>query len=273
MAAWTPSDLTNPSFVATQLSAKDRSTALYSVTNELTSAQSRLAQQEAALTAAQTAANNGPSRGEINALKAKSNDPNVPPAEREAAAQQAANLADERDKLNVAADNALQQYNNTNRYVSDLAVGQSNLLQAGAVPPGVNQFDVPPGYEGRSDPAAQVPASQNPSSTPTETSEQLQSASPALVTGPTGTPYDDNGNLNPGWGIGDNGDPVWVEAGYIDSTGEVIGKQQTVPNTPSTGTPYDDNGNLNPGWGISENGDPVWIEAGYIDATLSLIHI
>jgi len=95
------------------------------------------------------------------------------------------------------------------------------------------------------------------------------SASPQLVpnTPSTGTPYDDEGNLNPGWGIGDNGDPVWVEAGYIDTTGEVIGKQQTVPNTPSTGTPYDDEGNLNPGWGLDENGDPVWVEAGYIDST------
>jgi hypothetical protein len=95
------------------------------------------------------------------------------------------------------------------------------------------------------------------------------SANPQLVpnTPSTGTPYDDEGNLNPGWGIGDNGDPVWVEAGYIDTTGEVIGKQQTVPNTPSTGTPYDDEGNLNPGWGLDENGDPVWVEAGYIDST------
>lgn len=151
MAAWTPSDLTNPSFVATQLSGKDRSTALYTVNNELASASVRLAEQSRILLAAQDAANNGPSRGEINALKAKSNDPSVPPADREAAAQQAANLADQRDKLNVAAENALNKYYSTNEYVDQLSRGKENLIQAGTVEPGVNQFAAPPGYEGRSD--------------------------------------------------------------------------------------------------------------------------
>ena len=181
MAAWTPSDLTNPSFVQSQLSAKDRSTALYSVNNELTSAKASLQSAAAALTAAQDAANNGPGRGEINALKAKSNDPTLPPAEREQAAQQAADLADQRDKLNVAAENALQKLNNANNYYDNLDQGKNNLLAAGTVEPGVNQFAAPAGYDGRSDPAAQVPDSQNPNPTPTETTEELQSASPELV--------------------------------------------------------------------------------------------
>lgn len=177
MSAWSPSDLTNTSFVATQLSSKDRSTALFSVSNELTSAETRLKQQGLDLEVAQNAANNGPSRGQINALKAISNDSSRSPAEREQAAQQAANLADQRDKLNVAAENALNKFNSTREYVDTLVQGQSNLLSAGAVPPGVNQFASPPGYDGRSSPAQDVPASQNPSATPVEVTEELENAS------------------------------------------------------------------------------------------------
>ena len=120
MAAWSPSDLTNPSFVKTQLSDKDRSNALFTTSNELTSAEARLKQQGAILAAAQEAQNNGPARGQINALKAKSNDTSLPAAEREQAAQQAADLADQRDKNNVAAANALEKFNSTNQYVNDL---------------------------------------------------------------------------------------------------------------------------------------------------------
>ncbi len=89
---------------------------------------------------------------------------------------------------------------------------------------------------------------------------------PDTVSGPSGTPYDDDGNLNVGWGLNEEGNPVWVGAGYVDATGETF---QSSPESVSgpTGTPYDDDGNLNPGWGIDENGNPVWIEAGYIDAT------
>jgi len=181
MPAWSPSDLTNPSFVKTQLSDKDRSNALFTTSNELTSAEARLKQQGAILAAAQEAQNNGPARGQINALKAKSNDTSLPAAEREQAAQQAADLADQRDKNNVAAANALEKFNSTNQYVNDLVVGQSNLLQAGAVPPGVSSFAAPPGYEGRNSPAQDVPASQNATATPIATTQELQSASPALI--------------------------------------------------------------------------------------------
>jgi len=82
----------------------------------------------------------------------------------------------------------------------------------------------------------------------------------------TGTPYDDDGNLNVGWGLDENGEPVWVGAGYVDATGETF---QSSPETVSgpTGTPYDDDGNLNVGWGLDENGNPVWVGAGYVDAT------
>lgn len=75
------------------------------------------------------------------------------------------------------------------------------------------------------------------------------------------TPYDDEGNLNPGWEINqETGEPYYTATFvYKEKPAEVSG--------PSTGTPYDDGGNLNPGWSLNETGDPVWISAGYNDAT------
>ena len=188
--AWTPSDLTRKNFVDTQLSAKDRSFALNTVTNELTGAESRLTNLEAELAAAQAAANNGPSRGQINELKAKAGDTSLSAEERTTALTESTRLANERARLNVAADNALNKFNSTREYVSTLAVGQSNLLQAGAVPPGTNSFAPPPGYEGRNSPAAQVSDSENPNPAPTPTAELLQQAVPntVTVTGVTVTP-------------------------------------------------------------------------------------
>jgi hypothetical protein len=95
MPAWTPRDLTNQSFVASQLSPKDRSYALNTVTRELDSAQPRLARQEAELTAAQEASNNRPERGVIRGLLAKAQDQALPQSERDAAAAEAARLQDE----------------------------------------------------------------------------------------------------------------------------------------------------------------------------------
>lgn len=184
MAAWTPNDLTNPSFVASQLSAKDRSSALYTVNNELTQASARLTTQEAAYNAASEAWNNGPSRGEINALRAKAADSTLSQTERDASLAQANALADQRDKLAVTLDNTRAKFNDTRTYVNDLTTGQSNLLALGTVPPGTNSFSAPPGFEGRNSPAAEVPDSQNPSPTPTTTTQELQSASPALVADP-----------------------------------------------------------------------------------------
>ena len=181
MPAWSPTDLTNPSFVKTQLSDKDRSNALFTTSNQLKSAETRAAEQEAAMLAAQEAQKNGPGRGEIRALFDKSRDPTLTADERAQAFQQGESLADQRDKLNVAASNAQEKFNNTKQYVNDLTVGQSNLLAVGTVPPGTSLFGSPPGYEGRNSPAQDVPASQNPSATPPQTTEELQSASPTLI--------------------------------------------------------------------------------------------
>lgn len=166
MPAWTPRDLANQSFVVSQLSPKDRSYALNTVTRELDSAQPRLARLEAELVAADAAFNNRPERGVIRALRAKAQDQSLPQAERDAAVAEADKLQDERDRLSAASEQALRRVESTREYVNNLTAGQSNLLQAGAVPPGENLFAAPPGYDGRNAPAAQVPDSQNPNPVP-----------------------------------------------------------------------------------------------------------
>lgn len=102
-----------------------------------------------------------------------------------------------------------------------------------------------------------------PGSTPATTNQQVQNTAPAAVTGPTGTPYDDEGNLNPGWSLDEDNNPVWIEAGYIDATGETIQPQKTVSGP--TGTPYDDDGNLNPGWSLDEDNNPVWVGGDFVE--------
>lgn len=84
------------------------------------------------------------------------------------------------------------------------------------------------------------------------------------VSDPTGTPFDDDGNLNMGWGLDENGDPVWVEAGYIDATGETVPSIQKTTTNPNDnhGAPYDDEGNLMPGWELDEDNNPVWVGTG-----------
>lgn len=83
--------------------------------------------------------------------------------------------------------------------------------------------------------------------------------------GPTGTPYDDDGNLNLGWGLDENGNPVWVGEGYVDATGETIQPQKTVANNSVQGTPYDDEGNLNPGWTLDEQNNPVYVGGDFVE--------
>lgn len=84
---------------------------------------------------------------------------------------------------------------------------------------------------------------------------------------PNGTAYDDEGNLNPGWSLDENNDPVWIGDDYIDTgTLEVTNAQD--PSYYPNGTPYDDDGNLNPGWAINpETGEPYFKGGDYIDPT------
>lgn len=107
-----------------------------------------------------------------------------------------------------------------------------------------------------------------PGSTPATPNQQVQNTAPAAVTGPTGTPYDDEGNLNPGWSLDEDNNPVWVGAGYNDATGQTapsIQEQKTIPNNSIQGTPYDDEGNLNPGWALDEDNNPVWVGGDYVE--------
>ena len=230
MPAWSPSDLTNPSFVKTQLSDKDRSNALFTTSNQLKSAETRAAEQEAAMLAAQEAQKNGPGRGEIRALFDKSRDPTLTADERAQAFQQGESLADQRDKLNVAAANAQEKFNNTKQYVNDLTVGQSNLLAVGTVPPGTSLFGSPPGYEGRNSPAQDVPPSQNASATPPETTQELQSASPASVTDPALARQQailEENNISPQSEVDPNSDPnLNTNEGAVEGTAEAIQRQK-----------------------------------------------
>lgn len=287
MAAWTPSDLTNSSFVASQLSDKDRSTALYTVNNELASAKSNLQSAAAALTIAQEAADKGPSRGEINALRAKANDPSLSPIEREQASQQAEQLADTRARLNVAADNALTKLNNANQYYDTLEQGKNNLVAAGTVEPGTNLFAAPPGYDGRSSPAAQVPSSQNPNSTPAAASEQLQSPSPALVSNqsqgtvaatenfnapleeppnPDPTEYDEFAGVDAAVAANENAlqEPPVLSDEEVDNYLNNLPQEEIENREPKLvsdiqGPAYDDEGNIMPGWSLNEDNEPVWV--------------
>jgi hypothetical protein len=95
-----------------------------------------------------------------------------------------------------------------------------------------------------------------------------QIAGQKTVTGPTGTPYDDNGNLNVGWGLDENGNPVWVTAGYVDATGQTFtSAPQSQPDSSPTGPARDDNGNLMPGWNEDEFGTPYYVGNGFVAPT------
>lgn len=90
---------------------------------------------------------------------------------------------------------------------------------------------------------------------------------------PTGadgsTPYDDDGNLNPGWELSENNDPVYVGFNKTDTPADVpVQDIYQYPSGPNGETPYDDDGNLNPGWGLDENNNPVYIGSTYIDQSL-----
>jgi hypothetical protein len=74
-------------------------------------------------------------------------------------------------------------------------------------------------------------------------------------------PYDELGNLNPGWEVDELGNPYYVGTEMVPQQ-----EPEPVPNGP-TSDPYDELGNLNPGWGLDEDNNPVWVGEGYIDAT------
>jgi hypothetical protein len=99
-----------------------------------------------------------------------------------------------------------------------------------------------------------------------EANADASSTPETVPNSPSSAPYDELGNLNPGWGLDETNNPVWVAEGYIEPTQDIPDSQKEVPNGP-TSDPYDETGQLNPGWGLDENNNPVWVEAGYIEQT------
>jgi hypothetical protein len=180
---WTPQDLTSEDFVRTKLSASDRSYALNSTTRELDRVSARFPQLEKDYLAAQDAFNNRPNRGDINELKALAKNPALSEEERAAALEKATTLQNERDRLSDAYYKLDTRIRDDREYLRNLTVGQSNLLQAGAVPPGTSMFAAPPGYEGRKTPPQDVPASENPNPTPAADNSPVNRSVPQPVAG------------------------------------------------------------------------------------------
>lgn len=88
----------------------------------------------------------------------------------------------------------------------------------------------------------------------------------------TNQPYDDEGNLNPGWQIDDaTGQPFYVgDIPKVNSAPETISAGSDPSVAAAQGTPYDDTGNLNPGWSLDEEGNPVYVGGDFVEpSTLS----
>jgi hypothetical protein len=275
--AWTPQDLTNPEFIKTQLTPLDRSNALLTMTQNLTRVQSKLEENKAALAQVQDQTNGPYSFGTVrdarNAASAA-----VASGAPDAAALQARyeELNAKRQDLNAQADTLLRAVQSGEDAVKTSQIGISNLEAAGAVPPGTNQFTPPPEYTKVNDtinPPQQVPdsslpnANVNPNTDPnTNIGAEVQIAvQKTIPNGPTSAPYDELGNLNPGWGLYENNNPVWVEEGYIDANGtNVSAPQKTLPDSSPQGPSRDDNGNLMPGWNEDEFGTPYYVGNGFV---------
>ena len=246
MSLWTPEDLTNPEFIKSNLTPLDRSNALLTMTQNIPSLQSAIDRNTKALEEVQNQTNNPPlnfrsvadAKNAADAARA-AGDPNA--AELTAKAQE---LSSARTELNAQANKLLGYINSGKDAIVTANTAINNLKDAGAVPPGTNQFTPPEGYVPLeiSQPK-QVGASSSPNADPNADSQSpantnIQNVTPAIIPdenvpggeGPTDTspititshndpylgdaanqPYDDNGELNPGWQIDDaTGQPFYV---------------------------------------------------------------
>jgi hypothetical protein len=215
-------------------------------------------------------------------------------------------LSDTRSELNAQAYKLLGYINSGKDALVTANTAINNLKDAGAVPPGTNQFtptagdtqeisqpkQVPPGSNPNADPGtdSQSPANtavQNvtPATLPDENfgdfgAQPPTDFSPITITShndpylgdAANQPYDDEGNLNPGWQIEDTtGKPFYV--GDLPKTPipEPIDPKSDPAVAATEGTPYDDNGNLNPGWTLDENNNPVYVGGDFVEpSTLAL---
>lgn len=65
--------------------------------------------------------------------------------------------------------------------------------------------------------------------------EQIENSEPADVSGPTGTPYDDEGNLNPGWSLDEDNNPVWVGGDFVEPATQLSADQSRAAAAASRG--------------------------------------
>jgi hypothetical protein len=171
---WTPQNLTDPKFVQTQLTPLDRGNALLTMTQNLTRVQSKLAENEASLEQVQNQTNSTYSFGTVRAAKRAADqaklagDPNAA-----ALLSTFEELQSKRSELLAQEDKLLTNISSGALAVQSSEVAINNLKEAGAVPPGTNQFTPPPGYNSTINPPQQVPTNQNPPDIST-TSENVQ---------------------------------------------------------------------------------------------------
>jgi hypothetical protein len=167
--------------------------------NNIAGVQSALTRNQAALAAAQELTNGPLSFGTVRDARKAAQD---------AQAAGAANAAELQVRYQELQAQRSIQTANADKYLSLVQQGEealrtaqlavNNLEVAGAVPPGTNQFTPPPGYTASINPPQEVPDSQNPTATPTETNENLQNPSPISI----------NPNSDPNTNIGAEGQDV-----------------------------------------------------------------
>ena len=203
---WTPQNLTDPKFVQTQLTPLDRGNALQTMTQNLTRVQSKLAENEASLEQVQNQTNSTYSFGTVRAAKRAADqaklagDPNAA-----ALLSTFEELQSKRSELLAQEDKLLTSISSGALAVQSSEVAINNLKEAGAVPPGTNQFTPPPGYDSTINPPQQVPNSSTPATT---AAFDDANASPQSVIDP---------NTDPNTNIGS--EPV-VENATVPATGQ-----------------------------------------------------
>jgi len=99
--------------------------------------------------------------------------------------------------------------------------------------------------------------------TSNDTTETVQNATPELVPAGGGNiPYDELGNLNPGWEQDELGTAYYVGTDMVPKTAPT--PIPPGPNANAQSDPYDELGNLNPGWNVDELGTPYWVGFGEV---------
>lgn len=112
-----------------------------------------------------------------------------------------------------------------------------------------------------------VSAAQDPGQ-PSTTTQEVQNSVPAtpelVPSGGGSIPYDELGNLNPGWEVDELGNPYYVGTDMVPKTEPAPASSSTYidyrgiyPDAQSD--PYDETGALNPGWSVDETNQPYWV--------------